>query len=798
MQPNLFEPEKWKELRPLRPRQERAIEAIRQAVKEGHKRIIVQAPTGFGKTLTAAHLISNSTKKGKRPLFTCPAITLVNQTLKSFEDEGIQDIGVIQAQHERTDWLAQVQIASVQTLTRRSLPEVDFVLIDECFPAGTLVGTMDGDIPIEDIEAGNIVYNATGIGFVLSSFKATHKQFATVRLSNGTSFRCTPDHPIFTDSGWKKAGELEVRQRVFDKEGVRTLWEYVRPPDTSEWYPQRQAGGGIPFQTEAILQSILCQEIGKSDAQDRDAGKGIDHSNRHEAYTEAGREWEANAGDTAFGISGSRAGMVRGACSENLSQASAGLSSPLQVGSGASYEPHLYRTGWTEPQIVDAQGAGREEGRATERVWVESVEIEEQPCEEPIYNLRVSGHPSYFANGILVHNCHIQFDKLNELLTGEAWKDKIVIGLSATPWAKGMGLIWTKLIIAATVAELIEEGFLCPFQGFEPEDKYLPETKSIKITAGEFNENQAAAAMDKPLLVGNVVETWLKYRDEGVHTGDRTFLFAQNCAHAKSLRDEFSLAGISFGYIDAYSDPDERRETFRRFRSREDKGICSVGCLTTGVDEDVQVIIDAALTRSEITHVQKNGRGLRTADGKEFLLILDHAGNNRRLGTVTDIYHDHLDIRTKKDKGDAYKEDKPAKKPKKCAKCGALVAAGKRACGACGEKLASLNTVQSSDGELVEFGSKKKSKASEFTIEQKQGFYSGLLHLAREHGRSDGMAAHRYREKFGVFPRGLDKVPTLPSSEVRAFDTHARIRYIKSKRLAVKDNPQVEAYAGEF
>lgn len=509
-QASLFEPEKWKELRPLRPRQERAIEDIRQAVKEGHKRIIVQAPTGFGKTLTAAHLISNSTKKGKRPLFTCPAITLVNQTLRSFEDEGIQDIGVIQAQHERTDWLAQVQIASVQTLIRRALPEVDFVLIDEA---------------------------------------------------------------------------------------------------------------------------------------------------------------------------------------------------------------------------------------------------------------------------------HNQFDKLNELLTGEAWKDKIVIGLSATPWAKGMGLIWTKLIIAATVAELIEEGFLCPFQGFEPEDKYLPETKGIKITAGEFNENQAAAAMDIPLLVGNVVETWLKYRDSGVHTGDRTFLFAQNCAHAKSLRDEFSAAGISFGYIDAYSTPDERKETFRRFRSREDKGICSVGCLTTGVDEDVRVIIDAALTRSEITHVQKNGRGLRTADGKEFLLILDHAGNNRRLGTVTDIYHDHLDTRTKKDKGDAYKEDKPAKKPKKCGKCGALVLAGKRACGACGEKMVSLNTVQCSDGELVEFGSKKKSKAREFTVEQKQEFYSGLLHLAREHGRSDGMAAHRYKEKFGVWPNQLKKVASFPSSEVRAYDTHCRIKFVKSRRM---------------
>ena len=129
--PTLFQEEQTGSLRPLRERQARAIEAIREAVREGHKRIILNAPCGFGKTLTAAHLISSSVDKGKRPLFTCPAIALVNQTLKAFEAEGIRDIGVIQAQHERTDWQAQVQIASVQTLIRRALPEVDFVMIDE-------------------------------------------------------------------------------------------------------------------------------------------------------------------------------------------------------------------------------------------------------------------------------------------------------------------------------------------------------------------------------------------------------------------------------------------------------------------------------------------------------------------------------------------------------------------------------------------------------------------------------------------------------------------------------------------
>lgn len=509
-QSNFFEEEKAEGgLRPLRERQAKSIEAIREAVREGHKRIILMAPCGFGKTLTAAHLISSSVDKGKRPLFTCPAIALVNQTLKAFEAEGIRDIGIIQAQHERTDWNAQVQIASVQTLIRRALPEVDFVIIDE-----------------------------------------------------------------------------------------------------------------------------------------------------------AHNSWEA----------------------------------------------------------------------------------------------------------------------FNDRLDSEEWKDKIVIGMSATPWSKGMGLRWTKLIVAATIRELIDEGFLSPFNGCEPE--VGADFSQLKIAKGDFTEASAEAIMGEKKIVANVVETWIKNRDAGLYEGDRTFLFAVNCAHAKSLRDEFELAGISCGYIDAFSDEDERKETFRRFRSREDKVIASVGCLTTGVDEDVRVIIDAAPTKSEILHVQRMGRGLRTAPGKTRLYINDHAGNNRRLGLVTDIYHDHLDTRKKSEKGDAYKDDKPAKKPRTCQKCHALIPPGKRICPNCKAEIVTLSDVQTEAGELVEFGS--KSKGSKVPMVDKQLMYSGLLGLAAERGFSEGWAAYRYKEKFGVFPRGLEKIPTPPTSDIRSFDTYCRIKYIKGKQKAEK------------
>ena len=96
---------------------------------------------------------------------------------------------------------------------------------------------------------------------------------------------------------------------------------------------------------------------------------------------------------------------------------------------------------------------------------------------------------------------------------------------------------------------------------------------------------------------------------------------------------------------------------FARFRSGATKILVSIGVLTTGFDADVRCIIDAQPTKSRILFVQKIGRGLRTAEGKDKLIILDHAGNHLRLGRVTDIHQDHLDDGKKKER--SAKTEKP-------------------------------------------------------------------------------------------------------------------------------------------
>ena len=105
--------------RPLRPHQTLALDLVKSSYRNGHRRTVVQLPTGAGKTRLAAEMVMGAVSKGTRVAFTVPLVSLIEQTVLAFEQEGITDIGVVQASHPRFDLSCPVQVCSLQTLTRR-------------------------------------------------------------------------------------------------------------------------------------------------------------------------------------------------------------------------------------------------------------------------------------------------------------------------------------------------------------------------------------------------------------------------------------------------------------------------------------------------------------------------------------------------------------------------------------------------------------------------------------------------------------------------------------------------------
>ncbi|NEX62467.1 DEAD/DEAH box helicase [Noviherbaspirillum galbum] len=113
----------------LRPYQAESVQRCWSAMDGGIRRLLLYSPTGSGKTEIAMSVIKGALARGKRVTFLCNRIHLVDQTCRRALQSGIA-FGVIQG--ENTARLYEpVIIASIQTVARRGLPQVDLLIIDE-------------------------------------------------------------------------------------------------------------------------------------------------------------------------------------------------------------------------------------------------------------------------------------------------------------------------------------------------------------------------------------------------------------------------------------------------------------------------------------------------------------------------------------------------------------------------------------------------------------------------------------------------------------------------------------------
>jgi superfamily II DNA or RNA helicase len=280
--------------------------------------------------------------------------------------------------------------------------------------------------------------------------------------------------------------------------------------------------------------------------------------------------------------------------------------------------------------------------------------------------------------------------------------------------------------------------------------------------AGDYREDDLAEAMAP--LTADIVNTWLEKAE-----GRPTICFAVDRLHAKALQERFEANGVPAGYMDCMTDLLEREQIKRQFERGDIRVLCNVDVIGIGVDWPmISCISYCRPTRSEMRYVQNIGRGLRKADGKVDLLILDHSDTTERLGYVTDIHHDELDDGKPKT---AAAKRKPLPKP--CAKCAFLKPPRTLVCPNCGFRPVPVSKIMPADGELVELqGGKHRPTADEREI-----FYAELLAHAKERGYKDGWVSHKYRAKFQVWPNGLKG--TLAAEFVS--DTTAR--WIRSQQI---------------
>lgn len=122
----------------LRGHQPDVIAETREAFKQ-HQSVIIQSPTGTGKTVMAAYIAKAAAAKGSLTYFTCHRNFLLNQTSNTFREFGIHH-SFIAAGRDYAPSLP-TQVCSIDTLNRRlkNVPVPDMAIIDEghhCTAAG--------------------------------------------------------------------------------------------------------------------------------------------------------------------------------------------------------------------------------------------------------------------------------------------------------------------------------------------------------------------------------------------------------------------------------------------------------------------------------------------------------------------------------------------------------------------------------------------------------------------------------------------------------------------------------------
>ncbi|MDR2365843.1 MAG: DEAD/DEAH box helicase family protein [Zoogloeaceae bacterium] len=386
------------------------------------------------------------------------------------------------------------------------------------------------------------------------------------------------------------------------------------------------------------------------------------------------------------------------------------------------------------------------------------------------------------ADVIVVDESHVQ----HKVWTEYAKKTKAaVIGLSATPFSKGLGKIFSNLINATTMRDLVDSGVLVPLRvlsGVKPDMKGA-KTKS----SGEWDEREVEKRGRG--IIGDVTLEWTRHAQNA-----KTIVFGATIAHCDDLCRQFNEAGaLAMTYTSETSDA-ERAEIMKEFQSPDSaiRLLISVEALSKGLDvPDLGCVVDCRpLRKSLSTAIQMWGRGMRSAPGKTECLLLDHSGNIQRFKKdYEEIYFNGLDKLDSGEKMDKkIREDEEEKETRACPACG--YQPFYKRCMSCGYEKPAPERAENEAGEMVELqiGGKapKASREDKYTVWQEVCGYVRDTH--KNPATAKGRAYYLFKEVTGKFPPNFwrfDHTEPKPTSLAVFNKIRSRqIKWIKSRQKA--------------
>lgn len=329
-----------------------------------------------------------------------------------------------------------------------------------------------------------------------------------------------------------------------------------------------------------------------------------------------------------------------------------------------------------------------------------------------------------------------------------------VIGLSASPFTKGLKEIYSRVINSATMDELVRMGVLTPLRVLSCKK---PDMTGAKTNSkGEWTDKEAEQRGMG--LIGDVLREWLEHAENR-----KTIIFGASIVHCEAIVAQFKAAGVEAACFTSHTKDDERADLLAEYEKADSKlrVLVSVEALAKGFDvTDVSCVCDLRpLRKSLSTFVQMIGRGVRQhglpwmdpAATKKDCLLLDFSGNIIRFASdFSDLYYNGVaDLVTgeKKDQTVRKDEDNPVKR---CPACG-FEPCGKR-CIRCGFEKKNVALEVAEDGRAQEvdvLGFQQKKYAA-----NADELYAAIATYERSKGgaKARTIAAIRFKELTGQWP----------------------------------------------
>ena len=236
--------------------------------------------------------------------------------------------------------------------------------------------------------------------------------------------------------------------------------------------------------------------------------------------------------------------------------------------------------------------------------------------------------PEYYDFIIIDEVHHISASTYRPILN--YFKPKVLLGLTATPERMDgediLADFCNRIAAEIRLPEALNKKLLSPFQYFGITDSI--DLTNVKWEKGKYVASELTSLYTKnDVRVGEIITNLDKYTND--LNDVRAIGFCVTIEHATFMAEKFNLAGLKAQFLTAKNsiERDRIREQFKR---KEFNYLFVVDIFNEGVDiPEIDTVLFLRPTESLTVFLQQLGRGLRLADGKDCLTVLDFVGNSR-------------------------------------------------------------------------------------------------------------------------------------------------------------------------